>query len=340
MNWQNKKVLITGGASFIGSHLVDELVKKNAGIRIADDFSSGKIENLLNSQESIEIINGDLRHKDFTSKVMKDIDVVFHLAAAHGGRAYISTHPADCALNMALDEIVFWNAAENNVDKVVFASSACVYPSPLQEEGKIIYLKEDLVNVFTCGKACADEEYGWAKLMGEMTLRAFHEQYGLKGACCRIFTAYGPRENETHAIIALIARSFVKQNPFVIWGSGEQTRNFTYVSDIVDGLIKSAEKINDASAVNLGQDKLWSINEVIEKIFEITDSRPKEIYRDLSKPVGVFNRVADLTNAKNILGWEPKVDLEEGLKRTMDWYFKAHTVEDVRKNLEKLIWER
>lgn len=340
MRWDNKAVLVTGGASFISSHLVDKLVNLNAQVRIADDFSSGTLRNLEESKDHIEILRGDLRDLKFADQALSDMDVVFHLAAAHGGRAYIDTHPADCSTNMALDTTVFWRSSENSVGKVVFASSACVYPDTLQEEGPITYLKEDMVDVFACGKACADAEYGWAKLMGEMTLRAFHEQYKLDGVACRIFTAYGPRENETHAIMALIARAFIRQDPFVIWGSGAQTRNFTFVGDIVDGLLRAAEKVNDASAVNIGQDTLWSINEVIEAIFEICDWHPKDVYRDLNKPVGVFNRVADATRTQEILGWKPHVDLEEGLQRTIDWYFDAHDVEAVKRDYERLIWER
>jgi UDP-glucose 4-epimerase len=340
MRWDNKAVLVTGGASFISSHLVDKLVDLNAQVRIADDFSSGTLQNLERSKDHIEILKGDLRDVTFADKALRDISAVFHLAAAHGGRAYIETHPADCASNMALDSTIFWRASENNTDKVVFASSACVYPSTLQEEGPITYLKEDMVDVFTCGKACADEEYGWAKLMGETTLKAYHEQYGLKGASCRIFTAYGPRENETHAVIALIARAFIRQDPFVIWGSGAQTRNFTYVSDVVDGLIRAAEKIDDASAVNVGQDRLWTINEVIESIFSLCEWQPHDVYRDLKKPVGVFNRVADSTRTQRILGWKPRVDLTEGLKRTIDWYFNTRDPNDVKRDYERLIWER
>lgn len=340
MRWDNKAVLVTGGASFISSHLVDKLVDLNAQVRIADDFSSGTLQNLDKSKEKIQILNGDLRDVSFADKALCDIDIVFHLAAAHGGRAYIETHPADCASNMALDTTVFWRASKNYIGKVVFASSACVYPSTLQEEGPITYLKETMVDAFTCGKACADEEYGWAKLMGEMTLKAYHEQYGLKGASCRIFTAYGPRENETHAIIALIARALIRQDPFVIWGSGEQTRNFTYVSDVVDGLIRAAEKIDDASAVNVGQDRLWTINEVIEGIFSLCGWQPHNVYRDLDKPVGVFNRVADSTRTQKILGWKPSVGLIEGLKKTIEWYFKTRDQNQVKRDYERLIWER
>ena len=113
-------------------------------------------------------------------------------------------------------------------------------------------LKEDDADPFVRDKAFADLEYGWAKFMGEMALKAYHKEYGMKTASVRIFTAYGPRENETHALIALIAKAFIKMDPYVIWGTGEQDRNFTYVQDIVDALILASENVTDGSTINAG----------------------------------------------------------------------------------------
>jgi UDP-glucose 4-epimerase len=118
------------------------------------------------------------------------------------------------------------------------------------------------------GGAYADESYGWAKLMGELSLQSFHEQYGVDASSVRIFTAYGPRENETHAIIALIAKAYAEQDPYQIWGDGEQTRNFTYVDDIVRALLLANENITDATPVNAGISEYITINEVAETIFD------------------------------------------------------------------------
>jgi len=156
----------------------------------------------------------------------------------------------------------------------------------------------------------------------------------------RIFTAYGPRENETHAIIALIAKAFVKMDPFVIWGTGEQDRNFTYVQDIVDALMLASEKIEDGSAVNAGRDDRISLNQAAELVFDITGWRPKRVEHDLSKPQGVASRAADLTKAREILGWEPKVSYQEGFKRTIEWYFANKKRDEVKANLDKLLMER
>ncbi len=350
--WKNNKVLVTGGASFIGSHLVDTLLKNGAVVTVADDLSSGKLENFecpLKKGEkgnnwlskNLSIWVGDLKDISFTKSVMKDQTIVFHLAALHGGRGYIDSHPAQCCSNMILDQLVFQEAWRAGVDRVCFASSACVYPSYLQEStGSFYLLKEADANPFVRDKAFADLEYGWAKLMGEMALSAYHRQYGLKTSAVRIFTAYGPRENETHAIIALIAKALVKMDPYVIWGTGNQDRNFTYVQDIADALILASEKIEDGSPLNAGRDDRLTLNEAAELVFEIAKWRPKKIHHDLSKPQGVASRAADLTLMRGKFNWEPKVGYAEGFRKTIEWYFKNKDKTIVKENLEHLLNER
>lgn len=350
--WNRKKVLVTGGASFIGSHLVDRLVELGANVRIADDLSSGRMENLeyplkFDEQrkcwvwEGIEFFKGDLKDKCFTEMMMKEIVTVFHLAALHGGRGYIHTHPARCCTNMVLDQLVFEEASKAGVESICFASSACVYPSHLQEEtGSSYLLKEEDADPFVRDKASADLEYGWAKLMGEMALSAYHRQYEMKTSSVRIFTAYGPRENETHAIIALIAKTFIKMDPYVIWGTGEQDRNFTYVQDIVDALVLAAENIEDGSVVNAGRDDRITLNQAAELIFDIVGWKPKKVKHDLSKPQGVASRAADLNRARRLLRWHPKVSYREGFQRTIEWYYANKNRGEVRRNLKRLLMER
>jgi UDP-glucose 4-epimerase len=349
--WKNRIVLVTGGASFISSHLVSSLLAKGAVVKVADDFSSGKLSNLeypLRKVSSsvwksgdLSVFKGDLKERRFARSVMKVVDTVFHLAALHGGRGYIDTHPAQCCTNMILDQLVFEEAQRAGVDRVCFASSACVYPSYLQEEtGSLYLLKEEDADPFARDKAFADLEYGWAKLMGEMALKAYHRQYGMKTSAVRIFTAYGPRENETHAIIALIAKAFVKMDPYSIWGTGEQDRNFTYVQDIVDAMILAAEKIEDGSPVNAGRDDRITINQAAELVFNIIGWRPRRVRRDLSKPQGVASRAADLTRARRVLGWEPKESYAEGFRKTIEWYFANNNGKEVKANLDRLLMER
>ena len=135
MNWKNKKVLITGGASFIGSHLSEQLIKLGAKIRIAENFSSGEIKHLENVD--CELVEGNLLDSEFCDQATKGMEVVFHLAADHGGRGYIDSHPVECSTNMILDGQVFRHAHQNGAEKIVFASSGCVYPTSAQMEPKI-----------------------------------------------------------------------------------------------------------------------------------------------------------------------------------------------------------
>jgi len=318
MNWQGRKVLVTGGASFIGSHLVDALVERGAQVRVVDNLSSGKIENLQRhlADGTVEFILADLREPGVTRMAMRDIEVVFHLAADHGGRGYVDTHQAGPASNLLLDGLVFWEALQARVEKVVFASSGCVYPNYLQGDlNREIYLAEEMVRP----PYDADNMYGWAKLMGELTLQAYHREYGLKAASCRYFTVYGPRAKENHAVIALIAKAFVGQNPFEVWGTGEQIRNWTYVDDIVEGTLLAAEKIDDGTAVNLGTMERIRVLEAVQMVLEMTGHRA-EIRLLPDMPVGPLNRVADNALARKLLGWQPRVPFREGLQRSAAYH--------------------
>ena len=338
MSWEDHQVLVTGGASFIGSHLVNALVAQGARVRIVDDLSSGKLENIQGHLRNnrVEFLEADLREPGVTRAAMQDIEVVFHLAADHGGRGYVDLHQAGPASNLFLDGLVFWEAHKAGVEKVVFASSGCVYPNFLQSNPEEeIYLTEDLVKP----PYDADNMYGWAKLMAELTLKAYHREYGLKSASCRYFTVYGPRGVENHAVMAMIARAFVGQDPFEVWGDGSQVRNWTYVDDIVRGTILAGEKIDDGTAVNLGTMERVRVIDAVKMVLEYTGHQAKiRLLPDM--PTGPLNRVADNSLARKLLGWEPHVPFREGLSRTIDWYFATKDREQVRAILGGMLVER
>lgn len=330
-NWKDVNVLVTGGASFIGSHLVDKLVELAANVTVVDDLSSGKKENLQESWNKIKFIKQDLEYieKNDIKKIFQDKNIVFHLAAIHGGRGYITAHPADVSSNFSIDHHVFEACVNTNVGKIVFASTACVYPTDLQKNiGSDYKLKEEDSNPLNLdGYMSADIEYGWCKLMSEMQMHSFKKQYGLKGCPVRFVTAYGPRENETHAIIALIYKAVEKMDPYEIWGDGNQERDFTYVEDIVDGSILAAEKISDMVPINLGTGKRYKIIDVVKTICKILGWEPKNFLFNKGKPIGALSRALDNSRAEKLLGWTPKFSLEEGLGKTIEWYIKTHKKE-------------
>ena len=339
----NKRVLVTGGASFIGSHLVDKLVREGAAVTVVDDLSSGKKENLGLSIDKITFIEGDLRTQSVADETTRGKDIVFHLANVHGGRGFIETHPGEIVQNFMIDGNVFYFAHRNKVDRVCYTSSACAYPTSLQTadpKKQVRYLSEEMADPFKEGCALADGEYGWAKFMGEMALKAYNKQFGVKGVSCRLFTVYGPRENESHAIMAFIGRAMLKQDPYEIWGTGQQDRNFTFVDDIVDGLLLAAERITDCRAINIGTDEITKIVDAAKTVCTIVGHAPSKILFDASKPEGVHARAASLENQKQWLGWRPSTAFDAGIRRTIEWYRENVDLQALRANFEVKLFER
>ena len=338
MNWKQTRVLVTGGASFIGSALVDALVERGARLRVVDNLSSGKRENLSAhlGAGSIEFIQADLLDPQTARQAVKSRDVVFHLAADHGGRGYVDLHQTACSTNLILDGQLFRACHQEGVGKVVYASSGCVYPNFLQTDPRqILYLTEDKAGP----PYDADNLYGWAKLMAEMTLRSYYREHGMKSASCRYFTVYGERGHENHAVIAMIARAFIGQDPFVVWGNGEQIRNWTYVGDIVAGTIRAAEVIEDATPVNLGTMERTRVLDAVAEVLRLSGHKARiEVRPDM--PTGPLNRVADNTLGRQLLGWEPEMRFLDGLRRTLDWYFRTKNREEVAAVLEHMLTER
>jgi nucleoside-diphosphate-sugar epimerase len=339
MDWQQKRVLVTGGASFISSHLIDLLIEKGARrIRAVDDLSSGRLANIEEHLRAgrVELQEADLLTPGVAQEAVAGMDVVFHLAAIHGGRGFVDLHQAACAQNLALDGMLIKAAYEAGVEKFVFASSGCVYPNYLQSDvSRELYLQEEMVGP----PYEADNMYGWAKLMTEMTLRAYHRDLGFRSASCRFFTVYGERGVENHAVIAMIARAFVRQDPFEVWGDGTQIRNWTYVGDIVRGMVSAAERIDDGTAVNLGTEERTRVIDAVREVMRYTGHRA-EVKLLPHMPTGPLNRVASNRLAQELLGWQPEMRFIDGLHRTIDWYFATREREAVGGYLAEMLTER
>ena len=338
MNLKGKHVLVTGGTSFIGSSLVDALVSRGAIVRVVDDLSTGRYEYISRLVESgsVEFIKGDLLDAEIATRSVRGIEYLFHLAAIHGGRGYVDLHNVECSMNLILDGQLFREAVKAHVEKIIFASSGCVYPNHLQSDpAKEVYLTEDLVGP----PYDADNMYGWAKLMGELTLRHFVKQGLLKAASCRYFTVYGPRGKEDHAVIAMIARAFIQQNPFEVWGTGEQIRNWTYIDDIVEGTMLAAEGIDDGTAVNLGtMERIRVVDAAAMILRRMGVEVPLKFLPDM--PTGPYNRVANNRLAKELIGWEPRIPFREGIVKTIDWYVNNRNPDEVRSQLQSMLTER
>ncbi|MFC2039438.1 NAD-dependent epimerase/dehydratase family protein [Chloroflexota bacterium] len=314
----NMKTVVTGGAGFIGSHLVKRLLEEKREVVIADDFSRGSRQNLLDLRVGIECERIDLRDYEQASEFIKGADVVFHLAARVGSLEYL--HGSEmCELaalqtNLAIDVNVFRACLEHGVRRIIYASSVSVYPiAPQQCLGAV--LSEDDLSRFD-----PEGGYGWAKLLGEMQLSWMKE---LDISIARVFNVYGENEDlgeNAHVIPALIRKAILyPQEDFIVWGNGRQTRDLLYVSDCVDAVLKLEEKAqNPPLVVNIGSAEAVPIRSVAEKIVEVSGKGMKIEY-DTTRLVGPMSRTAKMERAKELLDWEPKVSLDAGLRRTWNW---------------------
>lgn len=339
-----KVCVVTGGASFIGSHLVELLVSCGASVRVIDDLTSGRIENLDAVVGDIDFTADSVRNTDVVDQVFAGADIVFHLAAIHGGRGYIEKYPEKMMENLVLDWSVFSRAERAGVGRVVHASSACVYPTNLQSSAtERLLLQEASAGFESPEQSFPDGAYGWGKLMGEYQLKTMSQaSSSMSGRSARIFTAYGSRENESHAIVALWAKAALELDPYPIWGDGKQTRNFTHVSDTVHGLALLGADSRDIrfDSFNLGSTIHHTIQETVEEIFDLRGWRPSDFDYQLDKPVGVLSRAADNSKVQEILGWQPTKSLRDGLTEMGTWYDRARLPGLDRKTLEESLIAR
>jgi UDP-glucose 4-epimerase len=333
LNWARRKVIVTGGAGFIGGVIADKLLDKGAEVTVVDKLKLPneswiwpvKLNRLNEIYGRHGFKNAQLALLDLATErdkfqlLAEKHNVVFHLSAVFGGREFVDVHQVECSEMLATDQNVISASYKAGIDRLHYASSACVYAPSLNVHGRL--LKEDDILSTGEGWQSSDNLYGFAKLMGELQLLALHKEHEFKGSASRYLTVYGPGElDDTHAIAALIQKALAKQEPFEVWGSGKQERGFTYVDDIAEGSILACEKITDGTPVNLGWDKRYTIKRVAEMILRLSGHRPKKLFFNLAKPEGPFSRALDIKRARRLLGWQPRVDLEKGLKRTIAWH--------------------
>jgi UDP-glucose 4-epimerase len=328
MHWDDETVLVTGGAGFIGSHLTEHLLELGCDVVVADDFSRGSPENIEHLLDDVELLTVDLTTHKGCIEATEGVDHVFHLAASVGGIHYIQRENiGGLTPSVLMNQHMLEAARINDVDRFLFASSACIYRQ-----------QHDDLNRFSEDQAIpADPHstYGWAKVLGEIACDAYQEDCDLDTAMVRIFNCYGPRESldpDSSHVIPSLCRKIIEEpdgGSIELFGDGTQERGFIYVTDLVEGMIRAIEEKADGEAVNLGNgDEVVTINELAETIIDVS-GKDIAIEHDLSKPTGTDKYAADDTMMKDSLDWEPRVRLEIGIEEVYDWATAELDADDV-----------
>ena len=240
---------------------------------------------------------------------------VFHFAAIVGGRAMIDGDPMKVALDLSIDAEFFYWITRHKPERVLYPSSSAAYPVSKQTESNAIQLREPDIDFTNMGQP--DMTYGWTKLTGEFLAKIAAEHYGIHIACIRPFSGYGEDQDYSYPIPAIARRAVYKESPFEVWGTGLQGRDFVHIDDVLDCALLALEKISDGTAINIGMGRLTTFRDVIGVFMKIAGYET-EIKQLLDKPVGVFSRYCSADYAKELLGWVPKISLEEGLQRVFD----------------------
>ncbi|GAB6283730.1 MAG: SDR family oxidoreductase [Ignavibacterium sp.] len=304
------KILITGGAGFIGSNIADYWTKQNAEVIVLDNLRTGKLENILYNNE-IKFINESITNRDLVFSIMDDVDYIFHLAALVSVPESI-INPFECIdINVKGLLNILDAAKEKKVKKIVFSSSAAVYgDNPISPKTTDLSL-------------LPKSPYGITKLDGEYYLQTYLENFGLNFIALRYFNVFGPRQDPNSqyaAAIPIFINKALKDEDIIIYGDGKQTRDFIFIDDVVNANILAAgASVN--GVYNVARGKAISINDIINSIIKITNSKSKIIYEE-PRPGDIKHSLASIDKTKNDLYFCPTISLEEGLKKTIE-YFKT-----------------
>lgn len=305
------KVLVTGGAGFIGSHLVDRLLADGAEVRVLDDFATGHPRNLAHVEGEFEMVDGDLRHPDAVARAVNGIDLVYHQAALASVPRSIADPQSTFAVNVTGTLNLLVAARDAHVRRVVFASSSSVYGdslvSPKQEELTPSPLSP----------------YAISKLSGEQLCTVFNQLYDIETVSLRYFNVFGPRQDPDSPYAAVtpkfIHALLTGERP-IIYGDGEQSRGFTYISDVVEGNILAGRVPEAAGQVmNLASDSSVTVNRALELIAREMHVTPNPDHQP-PRPGDIRDSLADISRARDVLGFELKTPYEQGMERTVAAY--------------------
>jgi nucleoside-diphosphate-sugar epimerase len=307
------KVLVTGGAGFIGSNLTEELLKRGHLVRVLDDFSTGKKENLIFEKKhpSLEVIEGDLRDLDTCQKAVRGVDYVFHQGALPSVQRSVEDPETSNAVNVGGTLNILLAARDGGVKRVIYAASSSVYGDtptlPKHEEMPANPLSP----------------YALQKYVGEKYCRLFYQLYGLETISLRYFNIFGPKQDPNSLYSAVIPKfidALLQGRSPVIFGDGEQSRDFTYIENVVHAnlLAMSAEHLH-GEAINIACGKRISLNQLLNVLKEILGSKLSPVYEE-SRKGDVKHSLADIRRAKEMIKYEPKVGIDIGLKKTVEFF--------------------
>ena len=300
---------MTGGAGFIGSHLAEELLRRGQRVRVADSLVTGKRAN-LEAIKGVEFLEGDLAEPAFAEQACAGMDYVLHQAAIPSVPRSVDDPISSNRSNITATLNVLVGARKAGVKRLVYAGSSSAYG-----DTPTLPKREDML---TSPKS----PYALQKLVGEQYCRMFTDLYGFETVTTRYFNVFGPRQDPGSAysgVISLFATALPAGRQPTIYGDGEQTRDFTYIANVVDGVLKACEAPKAAGQViNVATGLRISLNELLETLNRIVGSNLQAIYRDERKG-DVRDSQADISKAKALLGYAPTVNLEDGLRKTLDW---------------------
>jgi nucleoside-diphosphate-sugar epimerase len=304
----SRLVLVTGGAGFIGSHLVEHCAERGARVRVLDDFSSGSPANLARLRGAIELERGDVRDVAQLAHAARGCDVVFHLAARASAPAALADPAAAHAVNASGVLHALLAARDAGVRRLVFASSCALYgdgDGDVQRESD---------------PARPRSVYAIQKLCGELYCRELAPGLGVEAAVLRLFNVYGPRQDpgsEYAAVVPRFLAALERREPVGVFGDGEQSRDFVYVGDVVRALVAAADApgVGDGAAINVGSGEALRVRELCAVLSEVY-GRPVERRHAPARPGDVLHSRASIDRARERLGWKPQVPLFEGLELT------------------------
>jgi UDP-glucose 4-epimerase len=317
-SWEGKRVLVTGGAGFVGSYLVEDLVQRGATVRVVDDFSSGHPDNLDAVRSDCELIEGDLTDPEVASSAVSGAEVVLHLAArAYGMLRNASIHDELLRDNCLMNLHVLDACRIEGVERALMVSSSCVYDDASPVPTPELPVQEGLPE-------SVNEGYGWAKRILEIHSQYVSERYGVPIAVVRPFNAYGGRYrwvgSASHVVPSLTKRVLDGDLPVVIWGSGEQVRDLLHAKDFALGFRLAVEQAVDCEPINIAGGIAIRLTDLVEKIAQLAGTEV-EIAFDTSKAEGRRRKEADLTRLHAKLpSFAPTVSLDDGLRDMIEWH--------------------